>query len=666
MKIPKIAEALGLIDDRHVDFAEDFRPPKFSSRYLTIAACAVLAIGLGIFAYLMHNLHIDKLPDERIIGNQGSEFYATVNHKLAYLDGEFLGFAGDDETVLWLTNASSRTAVDEADNLYSFIHYFDIPEGAAREILSRDGYSGEEIDLILSDDAEAVAERFAAENAIVKGKNLYSPSWLYSHSVEEYAEAGISGEDVGKVLEHIDDFGLSDREREEFEKKLSETMNYVGGALVYNDGTMVFNPRRALYEKDFTLIDCVFDGDVCDFIFYLAPNDKTDKNIYACAYSYDQLIAASCQSAKSFPALEAVFRFTDYYTERQPAPVGAVIRLAWDGLADNEYSIMRLPIVSRIEFSDQTTPYYNREISDLQNSLDGRYLDPELLLEMWGNYRAPGDEHTFEVSGAKPYKMSPASDHAEKFTEKLRKNAQVKYPKTVLTDENGETYAATGCPLTEEEFAEFMYAAEPQPQAPRTSLPEGVDSDFSDLLGTPEFEAGDFTLTDRAIEGKLLTNCAEARLWRLGGEFIFARLDHDVLLPDRKPLHGWLFRKIGGENGEEKAEEAAKYTENLEFLNHLSKFKDGDFVYLSGQRYVRNGLILTKQNCEDFIAAAEYIGESTRSQDHSDLCANALESGIPLYRYDDFILAKPDEPITVGEGENGEGVVIYGWVYVKE
>ena len=621
--------------------------------------------------------------DGEVGGDANSAFYATVDLKLGYLDSRFCDIAGWDETEEWLGATASvnsdLTAVDELGNLYSFIRHFDIPDSAVREILVKtrigseeDDFSDEEIELLLSDDAEAVAEHFAADTAIVKGKNIYSPKWLYIHPVSDYADAGIDSEDVEKVLSEIDSFGLTDEAREAFEKKLSETMTYTDGVLVYNDGTIVYNHNRPLLQKEFTVIDEFYDPDADGHIFYLVSDDKSDKNIYACFYMFDQLIAAGCDGPKAFLSSEAVFRFTDYYTEKQPAPIGAVVRLAWDGLADTEYEILRLPMLSRIQFSESETPYTQSELEALNSSLEGKYLDAvELVEEMWSPYRNVGDENTVEVGGTEPYQMIKKTDFAESFSEMLKEKAPIKYPDSVMTYYGGELYAETGYTLSEEEFAEFMYCAIAQPAAFRGALPEGVEADYSDLIGTPEFKTGNFTLTDRPITGELQSNCfIEARLWQLiGEEFIFARLDNDIALPDGTVLHGWLFRRVGKSGEEpESGGDSGEYPEKLDFLNHLSEFYDGDYVYWQGGRYRYNRIILTKQNCEDFAQEAEYIGDSVRDYERrDDLCANILESGVPLYRYGGFILAIPNEPELVGVESYGGGqtapVYIYGYLY---
>lgn len=140
-------------------------------------------------------------------GDQNHIIYSTVNGKLNYIDMEFVHLIGGSEVLEpWLYERSSSggvyTAIDEAANLYSFIRYFDVPDETVREILvglrngREDDFTDEEIDLILSDDTEAVAAHFASETAIRKGDNLYSLYWIYSHPISDYISNGITAADV--------------------------------------------------------------------------------------------------------------------------------------------------------------------------------------------------------------------------------------------------------------------------------------------------------------------------------------------------------------------------------------------------------------------------------------------------------------------------------------
>ena len=151
-----------------------------------------------------------EMPELVTSGGDYTERYSAVNMKLNYISGQFCDIVGWDEAEKWLdersTAYSDYTAVDEFANLYSFIKHFNIPDETVREILIKqrvgleDDFTDEEIDLVLSDDTEAIAEHFAHENAICKGENLYSFYWIYNHSISDYIENGITPEDIEQKL----------------------------------------------------------------------------------------------------------------------------------------------------------------------------------------------------------------------------------------------------------------------------------------------------------------------------------------------------------------------------------------------------------------------------------------------------------------------------------
>ncbi len=61
-------------------------------------------------------------------------------------------------------------------------------------------YSGADIEVLLSDDRERIAAYFASDLAIVVGENVFSPQWLYYHTIDDYATAGITPEAVQNIL----------------------------------------------------------------------------------------------------------------------------------------------------------------------------------------------------------------------------------------------------------------------------------------------------------------------------------------------------------------------------------------------------------------------------------------------------------------------------------
>ncbi len=160
-------------------------------------------------------------------GDPDYYYYRTTIDSFEEADNYFRSYCGSEEFAAWLSEYKNSgcvyTAIDEFANVYSCIKYFDIPDDDAREILEGIGsFTDEEIDLILSDDAEAVAEYFVSDTVIRKGKNIYSLCWIYNHSVEDYKDCGLTTEDLSLALTYFDLVSFTDEAEEAIVSKIQD------------------------------------------------------------------------------------------------------------------------------------------------------------------------------------------------------------------------------------------------------------------------------------------------------------------------------------------------------------------------------------------------------------------------------------------------------------
>ena len=455
--IPRIADILGLIDERHISEAMDYRRKKSNTvwlRFGALAACMVLVVGIAVYAAgsNLFNRRPDPLPfppvppqpdgpilggdncivipspfgeDHETGGDAHMGFYMTTDLRLGYIDMMFVNMVGAEAFEDWANRTSSSngglTAVDEAANLYSFIKYFEIPEDTARETLHTlqlgldDDLTDEEIELILSDDAEAIAEHFAAETAIRKGKNLYSMFWIYVHPISDYEEEGITPEDIELKVPYFAEVGLTDEAREMLEKKLSEYIVPTGDGTtyMYKDYTIIYNDKLPMSMKEFVIIG---HDSVSEEILYLIDNDRSDgdENIYAALYMWDQLINLGYDSEKSYEAYEAFCSQhgrSEYYKERTDIPLGTVVRLAWDGTAETRDDDMprRLTWLSRLQFPDSDSVYTEAELQSYIDRLGDTHLDEDDFAEFVEKRVEPKDlGNGYElIPRLEPYDLAP-------------------------------------------------------------------------------------------------------------------------------------------------------------------------------------------------------------------------------------------------------------------
>lgn len=212
-------------------------------------------------------------------GDECAMFYATVNIKLNNIDGSLMDQVGWDEAVDWINETSSsqcdKTSVSELANLYSFFRYFDFSDEAIRENLIamrgsepdyRYALTDAEIDLLISGDAAAIAKHFASEYAIVKGERLFSPKWMYWHTVEDYEAVGITPEDVKEKLYLYYTSGLGSEGLNAFYHKLA---SYVDG-IEFRGEVPYFNEMLEITAFDEAVIETEKVGGTS--VYLLAEN----------------------------------------------------------------------------------------------------------------------------------------------------------------------------------------------------------------------------------------------------------------------------------------------------------------------------------------------------------------------------------------------------------
>jgi len=125
-------------------------------------------------------------------------------------------------------------------SLYTFVKRFNIPDETVKEycIRVREYYISEkmsdeyyltdsEIDLLLSDNIKDVAKHFVSKYAIEKDGNIYSPKWIYTHGIQDYAAEGLPINLVEeKVNQFKDSIPFTNEAKKALEVKVSNCQKY--------------------------------------------------------------------------------------------------------------------------------------------------------------------------------------------------------------------------------------------------------------------------------------------------------------------------------------------------------------------------------------------------------------------------------------------------------
>lgn len=198
-------------------------------------------------------------------------------------------------------------------NLYSFVRYFELTPDQIREGLAylvedeECGITDYEIkNFIIEDNASEATAFFANKYAIVIGDKIYSPNWLYLHTVDEWREAGITGEHLENAAALCRDFPFTEDARAAFEAKFEEALGY-HVSLEYNSPENEETAETAEENTELTYDDLATIDENGNFVFSAhtgnanitlqpleaAPAPERDESGYS---TFDDPVAAATEA----------------------------------------------------------------------------------------------------------------------------------------------------------------------------------------------------------------------------------------------------------------------------------------------------------------------------------------------------------------------------------
>jgi|GEM_PF-2908981 len=94
-----------------------------------------------------------------------------------------------------LANGEVPDSLESYPNVYTFIKHFGTTEEQFRQLM---GYmfTDEQIYILYHGTVEEITSAFASPLSIVRGDKIYSQYWIMTHNADDYAAAGITGEEI--------------------------------------------------------------------------------------------------------------------------------------------------------------------------------------------------------------------------------------------------------------------------------------------------------------------------------------------------------------------------------------------------------------------------------------------------------------------------------------
>lgn len=184
-------------------------------------------------------------PFGNVCGDENNDFYLPYIPKFNNIGNFVYDLVGDDNAFqLWIDDMNKIETpyrLEDDINLYSFMVRFDISgkdvSAALREYNEMQErwvdeldmpinptvyFSDEELEAIESEDKGVIVNCFASDYSIVVGDNVYSPSWVYYHTPDDYAECGITPEVLREYTDKYSAINFNADAQAAFEGKLSE------------------------------------------------------------------------------------------------------------------------------------------------------------------------------------------------------------------------------------------------------------------------------------------------------------------------------------------------------------------------------------------------------------------------------------------------------------
>lgn len=172
---------------------------------------------------------LPTLNGDGIGGDENAEFYYPVKRKFEGIDMCLYELRKDADLEKWVDSLpcddENGLRPDENVNVYSFIKAFGITKEEAEKAYEPILDSGDDqlinrqdLEVLFSGDEEAIAQTLASEYTIVVGNRMYTPYWLYRHSIDDYIAAGITPEEIKKRASLYDSFNYFSESGIEAEK----------------------------------------------------------------------------------------------------------------------------------------------------------------------------------------------------------------------------------------------------------------------------------------------------------------------------------------------------------------------------------------------------------------------------------------------------------------
>lgn len=145
-------------------------------------------------------------------GDSLHDYYCEYVFKFGNINSTLIDLVGEKEAQAWLNEyfASQKAGTESSElTVLRFIEHFDISKEELIKAVSDSDYPDgwiiniSDIEVIYSGNDDLIKQTFVNEYALLHNGIIYTPEWLYTHSLDDYAKEGLSIESVNACMEKM-------------------------------------------------------------------------------------------------------------------------------------------------------------------------------------------------------------------------------------------------------------------------------------------------------------------------------------------------------------------------------------------------------------------------------------------------------------------------------
>lgn len=159
-------------------------------------------------------------------GDSLHDYYSKYTLRFGNINSTISGLVDPEKDREWSEKHFADKIADPDTpemTVLEYIEYFNIPKEKLVEAVSNADFpegwiiSLSDIDIIYSGDDDLINKTFVNEYALLYNGKIYTPEWLYEHSVSDYLNEGLPIDEIKAYLTKMGDFPFT----EEAKKALS-------------------------------------------------------------------------------------------------------------------------------------------------------------------------------------------------------------------------------------------------------------------------------------------------------------------------------------------------------------------------------------------------------------------------------------------------------------